>query len=81
MTCGPARAGRKSLDTGPGTKSDSFDFLINWILLTTRDPNTHDMTSLTLIACYRWMNLSNKKLCSRLEDDRVDEDQDMMHES
>ena len=47
----------------------------------TRDTNTHDMTSLTLIACYRWMNLSNKKLCSRLEDDRVDEDKDMMHES
>ena len=47
----------------------------------TRDKNTHDMTSLTLIACYRWMNLSNKKLCSRLEDDRVDEAKDMMRES
>ena len=47
----------------------------------TRDRNTHDMTSQTSIACYRWMNLSNKKLCSRLEDDRVDEDNDMMRES
>ena len=47
----------------------------------TRDPNTHDMTSLTLIACYRWMNLNYKKLYSRPEGDRVDEDKDMMRES
>ena len=47
----------------------------------TRGPNTHDVTSLTLIACYRWMNHNYEKLCSRVEDDRVDEDQDMMHES
>ena len=48
----------------------------------TRGPNAHDviMSSLTLIACYRWMNHNYEKLCSRLEDDRVDEDQDMMHE-
>ena len=47
----------------------------------TRDTYTHDMTSLTLIACYRCMNHSKKNLCSRLEDDRVDEEKDMMHES
>ena len=47
----------------------------------TRGPNTHDMTSLTLIACYKWMNHNYEKLCSRLEDDRVDENQDMMFES
>ena len=47
----------------------------------TRDTNTHDMTSLTLIACYRWMNLNYKKLYSRPEGDRVGEDKDMMRES
>ena len=47
----------------------------------TRGPNTHDVSSLTLIACYRWMDHNHEKLCSRLEDDRVDENQDMMLES
>ena len=46
-----------------------------------RGPNAHDVTLLTLIACYRWMNHNYEKLCPRPEDDRVDEDQDMMHES
>ena len=46
-----------------------------------RGPNAHDVTLLTLIACYRWMNHNYEKLCPRVEDDRVDEDQDMMHES
>lgn len=50
----------------------------------TRGPNAHDVTSLTLIACicYRWMTVYNyEKLCSRVEDDRVDANEDMSDES
>ena len=47
----------------------------------TRGLNAHDVTSLTPIACYRWMYHNQEKLCSRVEDDRVDANKDTMHES
>ena len=47
----------------------------------TRGANAHDVTSLTLIACYRWMYHNYEKLCSRVEDGRVDANEDMSDES
>ena len=47
----------------------------------TRGPNAHDVTSLTPIACYRWMYHNYEKPCSRVEDDRVDGNEDMSDES
>ena len=43
----------------------------------TRGPNAHDVTSLTPIACYRWMYNNYEKLCSREKDDRVGANEDM----